>query len=138
MKRDQVVVSQATKNPSSFSNIQPLRTTKLQKQRKIINRQGGGEGKTIKTQSVEQINNPLPTQGHHQHEINRFTQIRQPFSRYKELFYGYCFYCSNFGNKAVNCSLRLRHEQLIFPRNKYLPQQRMIQPSNKPSQIANC
>jgi hypothetical protein len=94
--------------------------------------------KGARTESVEQGNNTLPAQGNHQHGRNRFSQRRQPFSRYKEFFYGYCFYCSNFGHKAVNCSLRLRHEQLRFPRNKYLPQQRMIQPSNKSSQIANC
>jgi hypothetical protein len=94
--------------------------------------------KGARTESVEQSNNALPAQRHHQHERNRFAQRRQPFSSYKEFFYGYCFYCSNFGHKAVNCSLRLRHEQLRFLRNKYLPQQRMIQQSNRPSQIANC
>jgi hypothetical protein len=41
MKMDQVVVSEATKNPSIFSNVQQLTTTKLQKQRKTISRQGG-------------------------------------------------------------------------------------------------
>ena len=41
MKRDQVVVSQATKNPSSLSNLQPLTTTNLQKQRKRISHEGG-------------------------------------------------------------------------------------------------
>jgi hypothetical protein len=91
-----------------------------------------------RSESVEQRKNALPAQRHHQHGRNRFTQRRQPFSRYKEFFYGYCFYCSNFGHKAINCSLRLRHEQLRFQRNKYLPQQRMIHPSNKLSQIANC
>jgi hypothetical protein len=70
-------------------------------------------------------------------EIN-FLKEGQPFSRYKEFFYGYCFYCSNFGHNVVNFSLRLRHKQLIFQRNKYFPQQRMIQLSNNPSQIANC
>jgi hypothetical protein len=94
--------------------------------------------KGARNESVEQGNNTLPTQGNHQHGRNCFSQRRQPFSRYKEFFYGYCFYCSNFGHKVVNCSLRLRHEQLRFPRNKYLPQQRMIHPSNKSSQIANC
>jgi hypothetical protein len=83
------------------------------------------KGKSARTESVEQRNNALPAQRHHQHERNRFSQRRQPFSRYKEFFYGYCFYCSNFGHKAVNCSLRLRHKQLRFQRNKYLPQQRM-------------
>jgi hypothetical protein len=89
--------------------------------------------KGARTESVEQGNNTLPTQGNHQYGRNRFSQRRQPFSRYKEFFYGYCFYCSNFGHKVVNCFLRLRHEQLSFPRNKYLPQKRMIQQSNKPS-----
>jgi hypothetical protein len=98
---------------------------------------GRSKEKGARTESVEQGNNALPAQGHHQHERNQFAQRRQPFSRYKEFFYGYCFYCSNFGHKAVNCSLRLRHKQLRFPRNKSLPQQRMIQQSNKPSHIAN-
>jgi hypothetical protein len=82
--------------------------------------------KGARTESVEQRNSVLPAERRHQHGRNRFSQRRQPFSRYKEFFYGYCFYCSNFGHKAVNCSLRLRHEQLRFQRNKYLPQQRMI------------
>ena len=41
MKRDQVVVIQATKNPSSLSNIQPMTTTNLHKQKKIIICRGG-------------------------------------------------------------------------------------------------
>jgi hypothetical protein len=94
--------------------------------------------KDARSESVEQRSNVLTAERRHQSGRNRFAQRRQPFSRYKEFFYGYCFYCANFGHKAVNCSLRLRHEQLRFQRNKYLPQQRMMQPSNKPSLIANC
>jgi hypothetical protein len=41
MKRDQVVIIQATKTSSSLSNLQPMMTTNLQKQRKIINPPGG-------------------------------------------------------------------------------------------------
>jgi hypothetical protein len=51
--------------------------------------------KGARTESVEKRNNALPTERRHQHGRNRFAQTRQPFSRYKELFYGYCFYCSN-------------------------------------------
>jgi hypothetical protein len=47
------------------------------------------KGKSVRTESVEQRNNALPAQRHHQHERNRFAQRRQPFSRYKEFFYGY-------------------------------------------------
>jgi hypothetical protein len=93
--------------------------------------------KDARYESVEQRSNVLIVERRHQSGRNRFSQRRQPFSRYKEFFYGYCFYCANFGHKAVNCSLRLRHEQLRFQRNKYLPQQRMMQPINKPSLIAN-
>jgi hypothetical protein len=95
------------------------------------------EEKGTRTESVEQRNNTPSAQGNHQHGRNRPAQRRQPFSRYKDFFYGYCFYCSNFGHKAVNCSLRFRHEQSRHPRNKYLPQQRMRQPSNKQTQTAN-
>jgi hypothetical protein len=52
-------------------------------------------------------------------------------------FYGYCFFCSNFGHKAVNCSLKLNYEQSRHSRYRYLPQKRMRQPSNKPPQTAN-
>jgi hypothetical protein len=79
--------------------------------------------KGARIKSTEQRNNDFPTEIRHQHGINQFAQRRQPFSRYKELFYGYYFYCSNFGHKDVNCSLRLRHEQLRLQRNKYLQQQ---------------
>jgi hypothetical protein len=41
------------------------------------------KGKSARTESVEQRNNALRTQRHHQHERNRFAQRRQPFSRYK-------------------------------------------------------
>jgi hypothetical protein len=94
--------------------------------------------KDARSESVEQISNVLNAERRHQYGRNRFAQRRQPFSRYKEFFYGYCFYCANFVQKVVNCSLRFRHEQLRFQRNKYFPQQRMMQPSKKPSLIANC
>jgi hypothetical protein len=96
------------------------------------------KGKGARIESEERRNNVASAERCHQQERNQFAQRRQPFSRYKEFFYGYCFYCSNFGHKAVNCSLRPRNEQLRFQRNKYFPQQRMIQPGNNPSQIANC
>jgi hypothetical protein len=93
--------------------------------------------KGARTESVEQRNNALPAQGNHQHGRNRPAQRRQPFSRYQGFFYGYCFFCSNFGHKVVNCSLKFRYEQARHSRYRYLPQQRMRHPSKKPPQIAN-
>jgi hypothetical protein len=87
--------------------------------------------KGTRNESVEQINSAPSSQGNHQHGRNRPAQRRQPFSRYTNVFYGYCFYCSNFGHKAVNCSLKFRHEQSRHPNNKYLPQQRMRQPMSR-------
>jgi hypothetical protein len=66
--------------------------------------------KGARTESVEQRNNALPARGNHQHGRNRPTQRRKPFSRYQGFFYGYCFFCSNFGHKVVNCSLKIRYE----------------------------
>jgi hypothetical protein len=71
------------------------------------------------------------------HDRSRPLQRRQIFSRYKDFFYGYCFLCSNFGHKAMNCSLRFRYEQSRYSMNNYLPQQRFRQPRNKQSQIRN-
>jgi hypothetical protein len=68
---------------------------------------------------------------------SRPPQRRQMFSRYKDFFYGYCFLCSNFGHKAINCSLRFRYEQSRYTMDNYLPQQKLRQPSNKQSQIIN-
>jgi hypothetical protein len=59
------------------------------------------------------------------HDRSRPPQRRQIFSRYKDFFYGHCFLCSNFGHKAINCSLRFRYEQSRYSMNNYLPQQRL-------------
>jgi hypothetical protein len=87
------------------------------------------ERKSTRTESVDQRD--------YRHERNRPPQRRQTFSRYKGFFYGYCFFFSNFGHKAINCSLRFRYEQSSFSRNNYLPPQRLRQPSNKQSQTIN-
>jgi hypothetical protein len=58
--------------------------------------------KGAKIESVERRNNALSVGRCHQQERNRFAQRRQPFSKYKEFFYGYYFYYSNFGHKTVN------------------------------------
>jgi hypothetical protein len=87
------------------------------------------ERKSNRTESVDQRD--------YRHERNRPPQRRQNFSRYTGFFYGYCFFCSNFGHKAIKCSLRFRYEQSSFSRNNYLPLQRLKQPSNKQSQTIN-
>jgi hypothetical protein len=56
-----------------------------------------------KSTSIESID-----QRNYQHGRNRPTQRRHFFSRNKGFFYGYCFFCSNFGHKAITCSLRFR------------------------------
>jgi hypothetical protein len=52
----------------------------------------------------------------------------------KGFFYGYYFFCYNFGHKAITSSLICRYEQTSYSRNSYLPQQRLRQPSNKQPQ----
>jgi hypothetical protein len=77
------------------------------------------ERKSTRTESIDQRD--------YRHERNRPPQRRQTFSRYKGFFYGYYFFCSNFGHKAINYSLRFRYEQSSFSRNIYLPLQRLRQ-----------
>jgi hypothetical protein len=92
---------------------------------------GRSNERGTRTKTIDQRNNVLSVQRNHQHGINRPSQRRQLFSRYKGFFYGYCYFYSNFGHKVVNCSLRFKYEQSKYSRNRYLPQQRMRQPSNK-------
>jgi hypothetical protein len=108
-----------------MTNIKPAET---KEDNKPLRR---NKEKGTRTEFVEKINNIPSAEGNHQHGRNRPAQRRKPFSRYKDFFYGYCFYYSNFGHKVVNCSLRFRHKKSRNPRNKYLPQQIMRQPSNK-------
>jgi hypothetical protein len=87
------------------------------------------ERKCTRTESVDQRN--------YQHGRNRPAQRGQSFSRYKRFLYGYCFFCSNFGHKAITCLLRFRYEKSIYLRNNYLPQQRLRHASNKQLETIN-
>jgi len=116
---------------TTIDNNQPAKTKEENQ------RPRRSEKKATRTKSVEKINNTPSAQGNHQHGRNRPDQRRQPFSRDTNFYYGYCFYCSNFGHKAVNCYLRFSHEKSRHPRNKYLPLQIMRQPSNKQPQTVN-
>jgi hypothetical protein len=108
------------------SNIDNNHSTETKKENQPPRR---NERKNTRIESVDQRD--------HQHERNRPPQRRQIFSRYTSFFYGYFFFCSNFGHKAINCSLRFRYEQSSFSRNNYLPLQRLRQPSNKQLQTIN-
>jgi hypothetical protein len=103
---------------SNIDNSHPAETKKEDQPSKW------NERKNPRTESVDQ-------------KVYRPPQRRQMFLRYKNFFYGYCFFCSNFGHKAINYSLRFRYEQSRYSMNNYLPQQRLRQPSNKHSQIMN-
>jgi hypothetical protein len=108
------------------SNIDSSHSAETKKENQPPRR---NERKSTRTEFVDQKD--------YQHERNRPPQRRQIFSRYKDFFYGYCFFCSNFGHKAINCSLRFRYEQSRYSMNNYLPQQILRQPSNKQSQTIN-
>jgi hypothetical protein len=111
---------------TTYDNKKPAETKEDNQLPRRSNERG------TRTETIDQRNNVLPVQRNHQHGINRPSQRRQPFSMYQGFFYGYCFFCSNFGHKAVNYFLKLRYEQSRHSRHRYMPQQRMRQPSNKP------
>jgi hypothetical protein len=108
------------------SNIDNSQSAETKKENQPPRR---NERKSPRTEFVDQKD--------HWHDRSRPPQRRQIFSRYKYFFYGYCFFCSNFGHKAINYSLRFRYEQSRYSMSNYLPQQRLRQPSNKQSQIIN-
>ena len=60
-------------------------------------------------------------------------KIKQPISRGKKIFryqiffYGYCYYCSNFGHKAANCGIKFRSMQLRRSHNEQWLQHRTKQ-----------
>jgi hypothetical protein len=117
------------KEPIKFvksSNIDNSHSAETKKENQPPRR---NERKSSRTKSIDQRN--------YWHERNRPPQRRHTFPRYQRFFYGYCFFCSKFGHKAVNCSLKLNYEQSRHSRYRYLPQQRMRQPSNKPPQTRN-
>jgi hypothetical protein len=97
--------------PSNKESIKFVKSTTIDNNKPIETKEYNqpprrSEEKGTRNVSVEQRNSTPSTQGNHQHGRDRLAQRRKPFSRYKDFFYGYCFYCSNFGHKAVNFSLR--------------------------------
>jgi hypothetical protein len=81
------------------------------------------ERKSTRTKTVEQRN--------HRAWKKSTCSKKTTISKYKGFFYGYCFFCSNFGHKYINCSLRFGYEQSKHSRNRYMSQQRMRQQRNK-------
>jgi hypothetical protein len=55
---------------------------------------------------------------------------RRPSFKYQNFFYGYCFYCSNFGHKIANCQIKFRDMHLGRSRNKQSLQHRTKKPMN--------
>jgi hypothetical protein len=108
------------------SNIDNSHSAETKKENQPPSR---NEKKGTRTESIYQID--------YRHKRNRPPQRRQTFSRYQCFFYGYCFFCSNSGHKAINYSLKLNYEQSRHSRYRYMPQQRMRQPSNKQPQTTN-
>jgi hypothetical protein len=70
MKRDQAVGSQEMKNPSSLSKVQPMTITSLSETKEDNQLPRTSKGKSVRTEFVEQRNNALPAQRHHEHERN--------------------------------------------------------------------
>jgi hypothetical protein len=77
------------------SNIDNSHSAKTKKENQPSRR---NERKNPRTEFVDQKV--------YRRQRNRPPQRRQTFSRYKNFFYGYCFFCSNFGHKAINVNTR--------------------------------
>jgi hypothetical protein len=64
---------------TTIDNNKPVETKKE-------NQSPRSEGKSTRTEYVEQINNTPSAQGNHWHGRNQPAQRRQPFSKYKDFF----------------------------------------------------
>ena len=52
------------------------------------------------------------------HEFKRTTsQIRSFTPKYQNLFHGYCFNCTKFGHKVVDCRAYVRSDNYVAPHN---------------------
>jgi hypothetical protein len=79
------------------------RPTTFRKQRSFNHNEGSTEEKIMINQGKE---------------FRRTTQQRRSFTpRYVNLFYGHCFYCTNFGHKVADCRAYGRNVQA---RNAYV------------------
>jgi hypothetical protein len=124
------VGSQKLKNLSSLSKAQPMMITNLQKQRKTISHPRRVKekvpGLNLKNKETMFF---LLKDVINKKEINLFKEDNH--------FLGTKIFSTAIVS-ILNCSLRPRNEKLRFQRNKYSPQQRMIQSGNNHSHTANC
>jgi hypothetical protein len=121
-------------HPSNTKSIKFVKSSNIDNSHSVETKK---ENQPLRRNERKNTTTEFVYQKYYQHERNQPPQRRHIFSRYKDFFYGYCFFFSNFGHKAINFSLRFRYEQSRYSMNNYLPQQRLRQPSNKQSQTIN-
>ena len=65
------------------------------------------------------------------------TWRRQPFIRYANCFYGYCFYCKEFGHKVIEC--RTYGQRLMFKTSRrFMNHGEFTRTHNSAKNMINC
>jgi hypothetical protein len=75
--------------------------------------------------------NMIPDKKQRDQKMEKQMPRRRSSFSYQNFFHGYCFYCSNFGHKIVNCQIKFRDMQLRRSRNKQYLQHRTKNPMNR-------
>jgi hypothetical protein len=73
----------------------------------------------------------IPGKKQRDQRMDKQVSRRRPSFRYQNFFYGYCFYCSNFGHKIANCQIKFRDMHLGRSKNKQSLQHRTKKPMNR-------
>jgi hypothetical protein len=104
-------------------NKEPIKMIKFQ-----FNRQSDHESTLSPKTNKDKM---IPDKKQRDQKMEQKIPRRRPSFRYQIFFHGYCFYCSNFSHKIVNCQIKFRDMQLRRSRNKQSLQHRTKQPMNR-------
>jgi hypothetical protein len=102
---------------------EPVKMIKFQ-----VSRQSDHESTLSPKSNKEKM---IPDKKQRDQKMEQQMPRRRPSFRYQNFFHGYCFYCSNFGHKIVNCQIKFRDMQLRRSRNKQSLQHRTKKSMNR-------
>ena len=129
------------KEPIKMINVQSSKQSEFTKSANSIKAESNNDNSKVnqvsdKNDIVTGIDdNPLQSRNNQEDIKNRMTRQSiprgQPRFRYKNVFNGYCFCCSNFGHKAANCVFNFRHLQQRMYSNNQMLQHRVRQSMSK-------
>ena len=121
------------KQHTSNRNVESisLDNGKYEKEFDRTQKSGKGEDEPItRFKNNDQRHQSTSAQRQSQQRWSRQFHQRQSSLMYQNFFYGYCFCCSSFGHKAVNCKFNIRNMRPREPKYNRPFHQRKKQSAN--------